>query len=644
MRSVVKKNAANFKLLFVAIGLGMAIVACINPKKETYFGATVPKHPPTELYLSNGSEPQYTDPQKVSGVPDGEIVRNMFARLIQIHPETGKVVPDLAEKWDVSEDGREYIFHLRPGLVWSDGKPLDAATVEWSWKRAVDPNTASVYAQMAHVIAHAKEFTNRYLWVRNLPDDFDIDAFKSEVAKITAVTDWVSSEFVEGYMFDIAGDADQKNELRKQVMRQFDARSYGDRQIKVSIADSSVVQVKALDGNKLWVRLTGSLPYFLSLIDFNLFAPSPKHVIDKIAKRDGKDDLWVRPENIACSGAYCLKELEFRHFRVFEKNPKYWDAQNVRIERVKMYHTESANTQLFMYRTGEIDWTGTAVDVPSEYVEDLNHMKDYHNDPYLGVYFYAFNVDKKPFDDKRVRQALSKAIDRTALTGALGGGQLPYANLVPEGLGGYKGLDTPLFEPEEAKRLLAEAGYPDGKGFPKNIAITYNTLELHKQVAQAIQQMWRKHLNIEIELNNREWKVYLDDMTAGNYHIMRRGWIGDYLDPYTFLSLLMSEDGNNRTRWGSPEYDRLMFEGNNNADFDMRLQMFQDAEKIAIDEQAFLPLFIYVKIYFKKPYLRGFWPDYQGHHMWKFMWIDERFYDGNIHSLQDNEKARIGGL
>ncbi|MCI5071436.1 peptide ABC transporter substrate-binding protein [bacterium] len=624
-----QKNILRYALV---LGFSLIVSSCISTENEKFFGTTKPKHDPNVLWINNGSEPQYMDPQKASGAPDGEIVRNMFGRLTEINPKTGKPIADMAERWEISEDGTEFTFYMRKGLQWSDGKPLTAHDVEYSWLRLLDPETASVYASLAFDIVNGDAYNLGAIFVQG--QGLSVEKIQDTLSALD-LGDIKQSKYPAGFM--VYPEGSDKDAVRKAILKKVNEEKVLGAEVTAEPAAKKHVQAKALDDERFWVKLNGPLPYFLAMIEFYIFAIVPEHVIEKIKARDGDDSLWVRPENVVCNYAYCLEEEAFRQYKIFKKNPLFWDAKNVTLDTVKAYSIESGNTNIFMYRTGEVDWTGANTDVPLEYIKKLKHLEDFHIDPYLGVYFYGFNVNSKPLDDSRVRRALSKAVDRKALSEILGGGEIPFADMVMDGLAGYKSLGTPLFEPKEAKRLLAEAGFPDGKGFPR-LELVYNTQEKHKQIGQAVQQMWKENLNIEIELVNKEWKVYLDDMTGRNYDIIRRGWIGDFIDPYTFLELALSTSGNNRTGWKNAKYDKLIRNANIMSDYDKRLEMMREAEKIHAQEMPFMPLFLYTRNHIKKPYLKGFYFDYQGHHHWRYMYIDERYYDGKYHKELPEEE------
>jgi oligopeptide transport system substrate-binding protein len=525
----------------------LAATACTRDSHPDYYGTIVPKHAANELWINGGNEPQYLDPNKINGNPEINICTNLFVRLTQTNPKTGEIIPDLAERWDISADGREYTFHLRKDAKWSDGQAITARDVEYSWKRLIDPKTGSVSGSLADVIENAYAF-------------------------------------------------------------------------RTGKKPMNSVSVKALDNHTLWVRLVSPIGYFLGLIEYTAFSPLPTHLIEKL-KADGKEDQWTRPENIVVSGAYTLVEDHFKQHKVFKKNPKYYRADKVRIEKIRSLIIESYNSDMNAYRTGQHDWS-CCNSLPPEQMDFVKSKKDFHVDPYLATYFLMMNTSKKPLDNPLVRKALSLAIDRKAIVdNIVRGGQTPSRDFVPAGTAGYPGINSVVFDVAEAKKLLAQAGYPDGKDFPK-VAFKFNTSEVHKLVAEAIQQMWKNNLGVNIELLNEEWSVFMESQKSGNFQILRRAWIGDFVDPFSFLNVLQSNGSNNKSGWKNKTYDQLMEASNLESDKQKRFEIFKKAEAILAEEQPYLPLFSYTRSYMKKPFLRGFWPHFQDRHEWKYMWID----------------------
>ena len=243
-------------------------------------------------------------------------------------------------------------------------------------------------------------------------------------------------------------------------------------------------------------------------------------------------------------------------------------------------------------------------------------------DPYLGTYFYRVNVNHQALKDKRVRQALAMSINRHEITKfVLKAGQIPAYHFTPPNTAGYTARTKFTFDVGRARELLAEAGYPEGRGFPK-IDIYYNTSEAHKQVAEALQQMWKKSLNIEVGLFNQEWKVYLDTVNKVKYDVARAGWIGDYNDPNTFLDMWLTGGGNNQTGWSNARYDQLIKEAAKTDDPKSRYEKFQEAEAILLDEMPVIPIYFYVSLSLVKSNVRGWYPNILDHHPYKYIHLE----------------------
>lgn len=603
--------------------LSLSFVSCTRDSDPDYYGTVKPKHPFDEIWINNREEPQYMDPTLVAGVPDGVLSQNTFYRFVSIDPLTGKPVPELADRWEISDGGKTYTFFLKKNLKWSDGQPLTAHDAEYSWKRLMDPQMASQYQGLAaDIIENGNAFAQRAIHLTGFEKSFSEADIKSFFIKHDVAVSKVQKRRGTNDMFVFVGgkDGDETKANRDRMLGVLtQEHPWGDK-VTASITSSDVVEAKALDDERFQVKLTGPLGYFILLAEFSNFAPLPKHVIEKF-KAAGKPDDWYKPENVVVSGPFKLKEEQFKQYKIYEKNPNYWDADNVRLKKVKVVMIENETASLNSYKVGETDWIGPH-NVPSEQIPNVKNFKDYHSDPYLGVYSYIVNVKQKPFDDVKVRQAFSLAIDRQKIVDhVLGGGEIPTRGLFPDGLAGYKGYQGELYNPAKAKKLLAEAGYPDGKGFPK-VKFLYDTKEVHRMIIQAVQEMWKQVLGVQVEPANVEWKIYLDRIEKKDFQMARRAWIGDFLDPFTFLEMEVSTSGNNNTNWVSPEYDNLITASNMESNPEKRAKLILKAEEIAIESAARMPIYIYTKNYMLKPYVKGFHQDYQDHHAWKHMWID----------------------
>ncbi len=389
------------------------------------------------------------------------------------------------------------------------------------------------------------------------------------------------------------------------------------------ISDFSQVGVRALDAKTLQVELENPTPYFLSLLThYSTFAVHPPTIL-KHGAMDEAGTLWTRPNNFVGNGPFTLKTWRLNYIIRVVKNPLYWDADAVRLNEIAFYPVDSALTEERMFRTGVLHIAST-VPVDKIDVYQQEYPDKISINPYLGTYYYRINVTKKPMDDVRVRQALSMSIDRDTIVKAITkGGQIPAYVYTPPDIQGYFATPGQIsYDIEKARQLLAEAGYPNGQGFPE-IELTYNTSDAHRRIAVAIQQMWKDALNIDIRLSNQDWKVYLSRIQSMDYEMARAGWIGDYPDPNTFLDMFVTDGGNNQTGWSNPEYDRLIALAATQADQQERFQSFRAAEEILIEESPVIPIYTYTRVQLKQPQLKGWHPNILDQHPYKAAYIED---------------------
>jgi oligopeptide transport system substrate-binding protein len=371
------------------------------------------------------------------------------------------------------------------------------------------------------------------------------------------------------------------------------------------INDFNQVGVKALNDYTLQVTLTEPIPYFLQLLDHYSTYPVHRATVEKFGTADQRGTRWTYEGNIVGNGAFQLKEWKINRRITVERNPYYWNADNVKLNQVVFYPTENVTTEERMFRAGQLHYSG----IPSDKIDVYKAANDpsLRIQPYLGIYFYRLNVEQPHLKDKRVRRALGMTINRDLLVSQITkGGQIPAYAITPPGTMGYYPESDLTFDPETAKQLLAEAGYPNGEDFPTT-EILYNTSEGHRKIAVALQQMWKKHLNIDVTLLNQEWKVYLDTVSNRHYEIARAGWIGDYVDPNNFLDMFLCNGGNNRTNWCNSDYDQLILEQVPKAtSHQQRLALFKQAEKLLLDEMPVIPIYVYTSNNLVHPTLKNF--------------------------------------
>lgn len=387
-------------------------------------------------------------------------------------------------------------------------------------------------------------------------------------------------------------------------------------------SDFSDVGVKAIDNRTLQVTLTNPTPYFLQLLDHYSLFPVHQATIEKFGRADERGTRWSYEGNLVGNGPYKLEEWKINRHITVTKNPYYWDEANVSINSIVFKPVDNAVTEERMFRAGALHVTSS---IPADKIAIYQEKSapELKITPYLGTYFYRLNINTPQLQDKRVRRALGMAIDRKQLVDNITkGGQIPAYTMTPPGTMGYFPESTLNFDPEAAKRLLAEAGYPNGEGFPP-IEILYNTNEGHRKIAVALQEMWKNYLNIDIKLLNQEWKVYLATESAGDYQISRGGWIGDYVDPNNFLDMFLCNGGNNRTGWCNEEYDRLILEvAPSQSSHEQRLKIFQQAETMLLEDMPIIPVYTYTSIKLLHPSVRNFDDNILNQAMYKDLYLD----------------------
>lgn len=376
-----------------------------------------------------------------------------------------------------------------------------------------------------------------------------------------------------------------------------------------AIDDFAEVGIKSLDAQTLRISLNAPTPYFLQLMDhYSTFAVHPETVL-KFGGMSDRFTLWTRPENIVSNGAFTLKEWSLNRQIKVEKNPHYWDKSNVALEGVYFYPTENVVSEERMFRSEQLHVTQG---IPLGKIPNYRAVQNspYVQAPYLGTYYYLINTKKPPVDDVRVRKALSYSIDRDTLTRTvLRDTAIPAYSITPPDTLGYNPPKLFSFDPEQARALLAEAGYPDGQGWP-GLEITYNTNEDHRKIAVAVQQMWKDELGIDVSITNQEWKVYLNTVSQGEFQVARRGWIGDYVDANNFLDLFLANGGNNNTGYANAEFDDIILnQAPKAASREERYQLFFQAETMMMQEMPIIPFYTYTSKRLIHPSVSGIYPN-----------------------------------
>lgn len=511
---------------------------------------------PFEITLNIASEPQSIDPALNSAVDGAIMLGHMFEGLMKwkdSEVETpgsdgtctnAELTEGQAESYEkvVNDDGTvTYTFKIRSDARWSDGKPVTAGDFVYSWQRLVTPETAADYNYMIDSVVNANEI--------------------------------------------MAGDM-----------------------------DPTELAVSAPDDSTFVVTLTSDLPYFLEVCAFPATFPVRQ---DVTTKEDGTpNDQWTFDvATYLCNGPYKLTAWNHNSEIVMEPNEQYYDAANLGPDKITFKLMDDQNAMLSGFNSGELDFIE---DVPQAELPSLIASGDLKIVDYIGTYYVCYQTQKAPFDDPRVRQAFTLAVDRTFIVDKVTqAGQVPANGFVPAGVydaadstgddfrtvgGAYYSIEGDAdysYEAncEKARELLAEAGYPNGEGFPV-VEYLYNTSDAHKAVAEALQNMWETELGVKVTLNNQEWAVFLQTRKDGNYSIARNGWIADYNDPMAFLDMWLTGGGNNDAQYANADYDAKIQEAKNTTDPAARMKLMHEAENIIMGQDwALNPLYFYTQKY-----------------------------------------------
>ncbi len=491
------------------------------------------------------NEPDSIDPGITDNTFAIPILFNAFEGLVAYDTENNIVAAD-AETWEISEDGLTYTFHLRDNLKWSDGTPLTAQDYLYSIKRVITPATGAKYAYM--------------------------------------VTDYIKGA-AEYYDLLGSGTADE-----------------------AAIAEAEAnLGVTAPDDQTLVITLNNTTPYFLGILAMWTYAPVQQATVE------ANGDSWTQsPDTFICNGPFKVSAMSFGEGVTLVKNENYWDAANVQLEEVEYRYILDMSTALSAFESGEIDGM---MSVPSA---DLPRLKAESDSltiwPAFGTTYYLLNNAVEPLDDPLVRQALNLAIDRTALidsvmqstdTPALalvGPGYVVDGEDFTEGRSDF-GLSTTA-NVEEAQRLLAEAGYPNGEGFP-TLRLGYYTDTVVKKVAEAMQQMFKQNLNIDLEITTADWAVYYEQVQAGDYDIAAMGWGADYLHPMSFLPLFETGSTQNYSNYSNPEYDALVEQARVEPDAQTAMDLMRQAEALMMEDYPFIPVFYRSYPMMMQTYVKG---------------------------------------
>jgi oligopeptide transport system substrate-binding protein len=643
--------------------LALASVACANlscaPGTETFFGRTVPPERNIFRYVT-GDEPESLDPVVSTGQPEARIYMALYDGLVEYNPKTLAPMPAMAERWDVNNDSSEFTFHLRRNGRWSNGDPIDANDFVYSFRRALSKETASRNAYLAYYIKYAQAYNELAVFVRDpqtgqflLARDF-ADTSAPEPLSAKPV------DAKEGEYRPTAEEAkpDPDSSFHQQMHSPMRLTLPGDEKarakfleknpkIKIAVTGKELVPVKgedigveAVDNYTLRISLLQSAPFLTGLLAHQVFRLVPRRAIEQFGNR------WTQPEHIITCGPFKVKTWRAYDKLVLERDPMYWDAATVRLDEIHFYPMSDNPSIMNLYKVGEIDAVLNHT-VPNAWLEVVRTKKDYMDAVEAGIDYLQINVTKPPMNDVRVRKAFNFAIDKNAWA-AWRKIVKPLTAFTPEGIfPGYPQPKGDQFDPERARQLLADAGYPvtsndDGSfscpKFPVDqVEYIYNTQESNKAMAEWMQAQWRQNLGITVSLRNMEAKTFLNARSKLEYKgFSRGGWSADYMDPFTFLSLFYT-GGESGTGWLDPKYVAMLDEANRTLDKQKRYNLLAQAEKYMLDAQPVIPIDTAAVNWVKKPYVKGMYPNPGSLFPWKFVYIerDQAKWDSGTPSLAE---------
>ena len=650
-------NPSRFAAALILAASVITAGCAASAKNKIFFGKTDPPRDNVIRYVS-GSEPESIDPQIPTGQNEARILMALYEGLAEYDPKTGEPIPALAERWEVNKDSSEFVFHLRRNGRFSNGDPITARDFVYTIRRGLNPEVAARYASLAHPIKYAEAYNSGGLFVFDpdsktflLEKDFAEDkpqpapgAKESSPAPRTPPlplssqpSESVAAEYppipedktpdadtpFHQFMHSptrlvVPGDEKKRNRALD-TNPKLKAAVAGKKLVPVEAKD---VGIEAVDDYTLRISLVRPAPYFIGVMPHHFFRVLHQKTIEQFG------NTWTDPKNIVTSGPFKMEAWRPYDRIIVTRDRMNWDAQNVRLDGIVFYMLQDIPTMLNLYKAGELDAMYNHT-VPASWLEVMAPMKDFMDAPEAAIDYYRFNTTKGPTRDVRVRKALNMALDKKGL--AEWRHVKPLAALTPQGI--FPGYPQPRgdpFDPEKAKRLLAEAGYRDAAGNFDPAKFSAAEVELitnpdgsNIPYSEFVQALWKQSLGITIQIRIMEGKTFFAEVAKLDYKgISRTGWSADYMDPFTFLDLFSTPTGNNGTGWWDPKYVELLDQANRTINHQRRYELLAQAEQLLLDAQPVIPLVVGTTRWMKKPYVKGMYPNPITLHSWKSVYIE----------------------
>ena len=596
------------------------------------------------LLVGNSAEPKSLDIHLVTGVIESKVLDALFEGLVANDAVSDDATPPgAATSWEHNADMTEWTFKLQPNGKWSDGVPVTAHDFVFAYNRLLHPELGGPYAEMLYFLSGAERYNkNERGWILvhanavpgvhwEMVKDFGfapdatskIDDLGEKPKWSNAKTDdqrkrfaknkgldslgkealqWILADPMNRYIWPANADMAVASSLLKTM-----AAKAGD-----DLFPLSDVGVSATDPLTLKLKLREPVPFLPSLTRHYTWFPAPKHVILKHGKMEARDNPWFMV-NMVGNGAFKMKQWRFHDVIEVDRNLHYWDAGHVGINGIRFLPIENPYTETRAFLAGQLH---TTYQLPSDLIKSMKRDEPEYlrQEPYVGTTFIRLNTTRPALNDARVRQALALTIDRVQLCEHITEGFQPTVSLTPP-MGAYHPSATLTFDPEKARKLLAEAGFPNGDKFPRFSLLIARPSA--RASAEAIQAMWKTHLNILVDIQNKDWGSYVAAQQNLDFDMAAAGWIGDYLDPTTFLGMWTKGNGNNNTGWSDERYEQILREAALQADPAKRLEMFQQAETLLMESLPILPISHYARNYLHHPSAKNWHPLLLDHHPWK---------------------------
>ncbi len=648
-----------WKLLIPIIAVALMVLATLSSDAGSR---------PADFSFINRGDINTLDPQRMSWMQDLRIARCLFEPLVRndVFSHGFDVVPGVAERWTVSDDGRVYTFSLRDDARWSNGDPVLASDFVYAWRRALLPDVGSDYINFFFAIRGAEAF---YRWRSDALALFGAHPFESERASdLLAAVELVGDRLdpaaraqLEAAFPSFATETPADGLTDPAVALRIGSLTLLREMLPAPAPDAEALWVQTVerfdetvgiravgDGRTLVVELHEPVSFFLDLVGFAVLAPVHEASVAPYERRlpaTGRlnaRSAWTKAGRLVSNGPFMLKRWRFKRDMRLEKNPYYWDRASVAIDSMAIPSVEDPNAQVLAYDTGAVDWVS---DVTPSYRGDMlrakaqfyeehateverlralgldpieldrrlppDPRKNIHALPAFGTYFYNFNCMEmlpdgraNPFADARIRRAFAMTIDKERIVRDVRRlSERVARTLIPPGsIGGYRSPEGVPFDPVAARALLAEAGYPNGEGFI-TVEILFNKSGGHDLIGQAIAKDWEEHLGVSVSIQQKEIKVFRNDLKKHDFMTSRAGWFGDYGDPTTFLDINKTGDGNNDRKFSHPPYDALLDAAAIERDPAARMRLLERAEAMIVDEALpLIPIFHYSQIYLFDPH------------------------------------------